>query len=347
MSSCPIDWKVCVRCYTFNHLLYIIDALNGFTMQQTKFPYVCCIVDDASKDNEQKVIIEYIDENFDFQFECSYKQQMDYGTLIFARHKTNHNCYFATLLLKENHNGSVERKALKRSYIAEWEKNSKYEAFCEGDDYWTDPYKLQKQVDFLESNPDYSMCFHCVEVKNEGVTEIKSKLEEVEDREYKPVEIFNNWVIPTCSVLIKTEVLFSFSYHRNFYVGDNVIWAACATKGRIRGFSKKMGVYRRTANGWTNSAIPKNDEIIFTLNKWIIHYRALKETFPTISGIFDNRIIGYMVDITLICKSMRDGSFKGTFFRYAREYGLRYCIRLFKKVWHDKSIRYMHGLKRC
>ena len=57
-------WKVCVRCYTFNHAPYIEDAMNGFTMQKTDFPFVCCIVDDASTDGTQEVIKKYIVENF-------------------------------------------------------------------------------------------------------------------------------------------------------------------------------------------------------------------------------------------------------------------------------------------
>ena len=154
------SWKVCVRCYTFNHAPYILDALKGFVSQQTEFPYVCCIVDDASKDGEQGVIKKYVSENFIIDNENEgYIKETDYGTLMFARHKLNSNCYFAAVLLKENHNGSPELKAKKRGYIAEWEKNCKYEALCEGDDYWTDPLKLQKQVDFLDSHPDYGMCY--------------------------------------------------------------------------------------------------------------------------------------------------------------------------------------------
>ena len=60
-------FKVVVRCFTFNQSRYIEETMNGFTMQQTNFPYVCCIVDDASTDGEQQVIIEYIKEYFDIE----------------------------------------------------------------------------------------------------------------------------------------------------------------------------------------------------------------------------------------------------------------------------------------
>ena len=59
-------FKVCCMCFTFNQAKYITDAMNGFTMQQTSFPFVCTIVDDASTDGEQEVIKQYVDENFDF-----------------------------------------------------------------------------------------------------------------------------------------------------------------------------------------------------------------------------------------------------------------------------------------
>ena len=59
-------FKVCVRCSTFNQAKYIEDTMNGFVMQQTDFPFVCCIVDDASTDGEQDVIKKYMDMHFDY-----------------------------------------------------------------------------------------------------------------------------------------------------------------------------------------------------------------------------------------------------------------------------------------
>ena len=145
-------WMVCVRCYTYNQSRYINDALNGFVIQQTNFPFVCCIVDDASTDGEQAVIKKYVAENFDLQDSLvAYEMDVDYGHVSFARHKANKNCFFAVIYLKENH---YSQKKTKAKYLAEW-MDVKYIALCEGDDYWTDPLKLQKQVEFLESHPDY------------------------------------------------------------------------------------------------------------------------------------------------------------------------------------------------
>ena len=65
----PIDFLVCVRSYTYNHAPYIEDAMNGFSMQQTNFPFVCVIVDDASTDGEPEVIMNYLNCHFDLDNE--------------------------------------------------------------------------------------------------------------------------------------------------------------------------------------------------------------------------------------------------------------------------------------
>ena len=147
-------FKICVRCTTYNQSSYIEDALNGFTMQETNFPYVCTILDDASTDGEQEVIKKYLQEHFDLDNRSVVRnEETDDYVLTFAQHKTNRNCYFAVLFLKYNH---YSIKKAKDQYIKEW-LDVKYIALCEGDDYWIDPYKLQKQVDYLESHPNCTM----------------------------------------------------------------------------------------------------------------------------------------------------------------------------------------------
>lgn len=152
-----IGFLVRTLCVTYNQASYITDAFKGFVMQKTTFPFVCTIVDDASTDGEQEVIRDFINENFDIHdTSIAYEKDEAYGHVTFARHKTNENCYFAVIYLKKNH---YSQKKSKAPYIKEWD-DTKYIALCEGDDYWTDPLKLQKQVDFLEAHPDFSLCCH-------------------------------------------------------------------------------------------------------------------------------------------------------------------------------------------
>lgn len=151
-------YKVYVCCNTYNHAAYITDALNGFVMQETNFPFVVCVIDDASTDGEQAVIRQYVNKNFDTDNpDVAYQRETDYAEITFTQHKTNKNCFLVVHYLKYNH---YQHNISMRSYLDEWRNDSEYIALCEGDDYWTDPLKLQKQVDFLDINPDYVLCTH-------------------------------------------------------------------------------------------------------------------------------------------------------------------------------------------
>ena len=151
------NYLVAIRCLTYNHSAYVTETLNGFVMQQTSFPFVAMVVDDASTDGEPKVLRDYFTKNFDTQDTgTAYQKNTEYGTVLFARNKTNKNCYFAILLLRENHRS---RGVGKKKYLIPWMEKAEYVALCEGDDYWTDPNKLQKQVDFLEEHPDFGLCY--------------------------------------------------------------------------------------------------------------------------------------------------------------------------------------------
>ena len=157
MDNLEYQFPVCVRCMTYNHASFIQDAMNGFTMQQTNFPYVCIIVDDASTDGEPEVIRQYLSAHFDLEGDSlARNKETDDYVLTYARHKTNQNCFFVAILLKYNH---YSKKKPKDPYFKEWIESVVYVALCEGDDYWTDPHKLQMQTDFLESNPDVGLCY--------------------------------------------------------------------------------------------------------------------------------------------------------------------------------------------
>lgn len=161
-----VDFTVRIGCSTYNHAPYIHYTMNGFCMQHTDFPFICIILDDASTDGEQRVIKDYLDKYFIMNDDTikMEKETNDY-TMIFTRHKSNINCYFAVYFLKYNH---YQLKKTRNSYlITEW-LSAKYIASCEGDDYWTDPLKLQKQVDFLDAHPDYVMCSHDFKVYSEA-----------------------------------------------------------------------------------------------------------------------------------------------------------------------------------
>ena len=126
---------VSICCITYNHASFIRKCLDGFLMQQTTFPIEILIHDDCSTDGTTEIIREY---------------EAKYPDLIFP--------------LYEEENQYQQGKAAEIDFYNYRRARGKYIAYCEGDDYWTDPLKLQKQVDFMEANPEYSVCFHDFQV---------------------------------------------------------------------------------------------------------------------------------------------------------------------------------------
>lgn len=266
------NYMVLVRCYTFNHSAYISDALNGFTMQHTNFPYVVVMVDDASNDGEQEVIKEYIGLNFEIPI---FTKDTDYAQIIYTQHKTNKNCYIAIYFLKENHYSKKKKKA---PYIQPWRNKCKYEALCEGDDYWIDSLKLQKQVSFLEKSPSYCLCFHSVKTIYEQGCEGKDIFTHVKVGEYSLDYILRKWTVPTCSMVLKTDIYKYIPINPNFKYGDNVLLLTCFGRGKVFCIDGILGVYRRNLGGWT-----MNKSKLQLFKEQYIHLDALIESFPNLT----------------------------------------------------------------
>lgn len=122
---------VAIKCWVYNHELYLRDCFEGFVNQKTNFRFVVIAHDDASTDGSAAIIREYAERYPDI-FRPIYETENQYS----------------------KHDGSMRR--IMNSAIEQ--TGAKYVALCEGDDFWTDPLKLQKQVDFLETHPDYGCC---------------------------------------------------------------------------------------------------------------------------------------------------------------------------------------------
>ena len=244
------------RCMTYNHSSYIVDAMNGFCMQKTTFPFVNVIVDDASTDGEPEVIEQYLQENFNLDDSAVVRREEtnDYR-LVYAQHKTNKNCYFVVLYLKYNH----YLKKDKQPYYAKWLNSSKYVAICEGDDYWTDPYKLQKQVDFLESHPDYSMCVHAAQwMIGENNEKDINGCNHLDERDLTVDEIIlhGGLYVATASTLYRTNAIPKGEerpiWWRMADVGDYPLHIYAAMHGKVHFYPEAMCVYRYQHPGsWT------------------------------------------------------------------------------------------------
>lgn len=249
------SYLVCIRCSTYNHAPYIEDALNGFTMQQTTFPYIAMVVDDASTDGEQKVIASYVDKYFDLNDQdVAYQEETDYAHITYAQHKTNKNCYIVVLLLKENHYQSG-RNSKKIGYLATWRDYAKYEAICEGDDYWIDPLKLQKQVDFLETNPEYGMCYTRAKKYYHKDDKFGGTIGQA-NTEY--LQVLKENTIPTLTVVANKSLIFRYRKEikpetRNWKMGDYPMWLWFAHFSKIKFLDQVTSVYRILPNSASHS----------------------------------------------------------------------------------------------
>lgn len=234
---------VSVCSITYNHAQYIRPCLDGVLMQKTNFPIEIIINDDCSTDGTTEIIREYAEK---------------YPGKIFPiYHKEN--------LYSQGKRGFFQTFVFPKA-------RGKYIAICEGDDYWTDPEKLQKQVDFMEAHPEYSMCFHPAKEKIEGSAHQTPMDKGIEQREYTLDEILFFWIIPTCSTIIRRDVVQHIPSHKNFAMGDNVLFTTCAMHGKLWCMSDCMAVYRRHAGGWT-----QQKHHVKTSAR---HARAMLESFP-------------------------------------------------------------------
>ncbi len=189
MRSDNLKWKVFVRCFTYNQAKYITDAMDGFTKQNTTFPYVCGIVDDSSTDGENKVIREYVESYF-----TKFRDDKETSEAFFTywQHKVNKNCQFIYILLKYNHY-SINKS--KDPYLKFLRENSEYEALCEGDDFWIDPLKLQKQVDYMDTHKDIGLCFTDFNVYHQETGEIEKSVLEKQPTRYPYKYTIESWIL--------------------------------------------------------------------------------------------------------------------------------------------------------
>lgn len=247
-----IKYMVRVSCMTFNHAHYIEDAMNGFCMQETNFPFVCTIIDDASTDAEQDVIKNYLEEHFDLENSSIVRnEETDDYFLTFAQHKTNKNCYFAVLFLKYNH---FSVKKPKMPYIEEW-CDTKYVALCEGDDYWIDAQKLQKQSVFMEKNPGMSLCFtaNIRSFSNGESIENRMFSQDCLDCRFEDYIVSEYDNIDTCTMMYKAHLLAQLpKWYFKVGVGDIPYKLILFSKGNVGYINDITACYRKgAASSWS------------------------------------------------------------------------------------------------
>ena len=225
--------------------------MNGFAMQQTNFPFVAVIIDDASTDGEQGVIKAYVEEHFDHSQESGFREwETEDAFFTFARHKENKNCHFVAVYLKRNLFKEPEKKD---AVVKEWFE-AKYIAICEGDDYWTDPLKLQKQVDYLESHPNCCMSTHAAYFDVNGdLCELGCQHKTEQDLTTNEVIKYGGLYLATASLIFRKELNNDWPEWRKLSnVGDYPLQILGTLRGKLHFLPEKMCVYRYMHQGsWT------------------------------------------------------------------------------------------------
>ena len=232
MNNSPL---ATIRCTVFNHEPYLRQCLDGFVMQKTSFAFEAIVHDDASTDSSAAIIREYADK---------------YPEIIKPIYETE-NQY-------SRHDGTLRR--IMDSAIS---SSSKYVAICEGDDYWIDPYKLQKQVDALEAHPECSICLGKVRVVSEIGEDLKWTIPEFNGIPHGVFELKDytidhfrkrHMTFQTSSFLYRKEFVEEFSeVQRNefkpFPYGDLQIMLFFLMKGKGYYVADEMSCYRWQSEG--------------------------------------------------------------------------------------------------
>lgn len=222
------ELMVTIRCTAYNHEPYIRQCLEGFVMQKTNFRFEAIVHDDASTDGTAAIIREYAEK---------------YPDIIKPIFETE-NQY-------SKHDGSLRR-------IMEAHMHGKYVAMCEGDDYWIDPLKLQTQVDFLEAHPDYSMCFHNAFKLYMQRNKVELFNDKCADEDLSVHDAIHNWLVPTASILVKTDVAINPKWLVHIYSGDYSLILRSINAGRVRYINGIMSVYRINEIGTSATATMKH-----------------------------------------------------------------------------------------
>ena len=233
---------VSIRCLVYNHEPYLRKCLDGFMMQKTNFAFEVIVHDDVSTDNSAAIIREYAEKYPDI-IKPIYETENQYSKL----------------------DGSLDRIINKAIH-----PNAKYIAYCEGDDCWTDPYKLQKQVYFLESHPDYILSHSDIDHEFVGTGKIihslhkhyrnYNQLNKSWDK-YKMVELIlaGKYSVQTLSVCARKDDIIEIQNDQDIInaklkMGDTPLWIELSQRGKFHFLKESTAIYHIIAESATHSS---------------------------------------------------------------------------------------------
>ena len=238
---------------TYNHEKFISDAINGVLIQKTNFPVQLIVANDHSTDATTAIVEKFRRENPEIVLGFDNKKNL----------------------------GPRFNFIKAYSYAS-----GKYVAMCEGDDFWSDPYKLQKQVDFMESNPEYVVCFHDIKIINEAGEEKDDKRQPNESkRDFEKYSLLEAY-IPTPTILYRKVVNVLPAYFKKSDSGDALLLALLTQFGRAKYIKDIKESFVRVHDGGIWSSRP-------FLARWNSNLKTKYLIFKSLNGalrkkIFDN-----------------------------------------------------------
>lgn len=243
--------KVSICVQTYQHANYIRACLDGILHQQTNFSCEILLGEDNSNDGTREICKEYAEK---------YPNQIR----LFLHHRANN--------IKIDDRPTGRFSFLYNLYHSRGE----YIAICEGDDYWTDPMKLQKQVDFLEENPEYAICCHNSKIIDEKGNAIqRKKLPKLQkDRDYSRVELKKGAFILTLSMVFRNVVKEFPSSFPKVLNGDTFLISLLGRHGKGKYIEEiEPAAYRAHKGGiWSKIDQSKRIYARMIFNKYLMNY---------------------------------------------------------------------------
>lgn len=238
---------------TYGHEKFILKAIEGITIQITSFPIELIIADDCSPDRTQKIVLSSLKENV----------LPENIRIEYTRHTIN--------------------KGPNANFVwAAEQAKGKYIAICEGDDYWTDPLKLQKQVEILEQNLDYGLsCTACDRYYQEYDTMITPQGIR-QDFFITFEELIFKSPIKTCTVVFRKKILDDYlnQIGENVFkwrMGDAPLWLFVSMNSVIHFTNRNTAVYRILEKSATNVSAYK--KLLFRMSRYKVSLFFLRQKF--------------------------------------------------------------------
>lgn len=231
--------SVCIPTYQQHD--YIRGCIEGALMQQTSFPFEIVVGDDGSVDGTTEICMEYAEK---------------YPDKIRFYNRTRELCRVF------DEEGHIEIEQAGNWWWTLQDGRGKYIAICEGDDYWIDPLKLQRQVDFLEGNPEYIMCFHNAVVYKEEIPNVSLFNLMKSDEDLSIHDAIHKWLVPTASIVVCRDVISNYpQWMPRIYSGDYSLILLVRYLGKVRYLANISSVYRLNFSNNSLSSQMKNKNI--------------------------------------------------------------------------------------